>query len=391
MDDAPQGRGNGGVRTRRAMSVGSHAPPSVPDHSPTRARSSSFSAPVSPSASFSAPSPLSPMAQPNSLVAMSPEASQPSPHLSQMLAPVPVRHSMQPQTALEHSPLDSPLGTPPPTPQNSPRLSRMSPPPRALSSAPVPSLLPGPSPRGANERTPLIVSSGSINAEPMHPHDPPLEGLAEPLLSPMPSGPSSSPTTARVLAHIGDLGGAVSSAPFTGSVGTVQGMVSGGLWAASAVSSGLDNARSRSWSNLPADALSVLAGGFDMASSYLSSTPLAYAGNVSWALSSAVSGVQGAYNAFTNPQTRRASLWQMASGALNLVGAVSGGASAYYSQQHTELGSNDAGDHNAHMSTMFGAVSAVSWTLGSLASMRSTQLAPPARDHSPVPDVDPGV
>lgn len=207
----------------------------------------------------------------------------------------------------------------------------------------------------------------------------------------MQSGTSSSPTIARVLAHVGDVGGAVSSAPYTGSVGNVQGMVSGGLWAASAVSSAVDNVRSRSWSNLPADVFNVFAGGLDMASSYLGSAPFAYASNASWAVSSLVSGAQGAYNALADGQARRAGMWQLASGALNLIGAVSGGASADYSQQHTELGPNDVGDHNAHLSTIFGAVSAASWTLGSLASIRSTRLAPPARGHAPAPDVDPDV
>jgi len=247
----------------------------------------------------------------------------------------------------------------------------------------------------SHERTPLLRPSVSINHDlaPAHepPQDPSQHPLQQPLLSPMQPATSSSPTVARVLAHVGDFGGAVSSAPYTGSVGTAQGMISGGLWAASALSSSVDNVRSRSWSNLPADAFNALAGGFDMASSYLSSTPLAYASNASWAVSSVISGAQGAYNAFTDPQARRAGLWQLASGALNLVGAISGGASAYYSQQHTELGPSDPGDHNAHMSTMFGAISAASWTLGSLASIRSTQLAPPARDRAPARDVDPDV
>ena len=198
--------------------------------------------------------------------------------------------------------------------------------------------------------------------------------ITRPRAQTSPSG-STATTATRVLGHATDFGAALSSMPVQGSVGPVQGVISGGLWATSALSNVVADARTDNGGGVTSGVFGLFAGGASAAGSALGSSVLLYASNASWLISGGISGAQGAYNAFTSGRNRGANALQAVSGGLNMVGAMAGGASTYFSAQASAQGPQDQDQTNAHLATTMAWVSMGSWALGSLAGMGSTYLS----------------
>lgn len=234
----------------------------------------------------------------------------------------------------------------------------------------------------------LPVSASSTRAASSAPHQS-ITINSDPSQPLLPRQAASSVSGWRIASHATDAAAAVTAAPYSSAsfMPAVQG-VSGALWAASGVTSFVDNIQQQPANMrervgqglaLASDSMTTLAGLTDMANAgtnafaqddHAARRGTGQASNALWAAAGLTSMVSTGYQTVNNWWNGRSYLSQglgFVSATFNTLGAGFGMAATEYSQ-----GGDPASQFNA---TLYGSLSAASWGLGAVFGIGSTIAA----------------